>query len=277
MEDPGNEQKVAEAHRNAIEPLWTEPLIEQIGARLPLADRGTQLVAEVRCGLIPIRLRRRLDSEIRMIALDPKRAMLDEARTRGEDEETEQIFFVPERVDAISYADGVFDASICCEGILTARQAEEGLGELARVTVPGGRVAIAAPLGSSFQVFYDMLDEAMRAHGMTDRLDRVDKLRETFLSPVRMTAIADELGLGVEQVTQLEWTISFERGWEFLHSPLIRETFFPHWIGAVSSPKRDRVMRYMEDAIDTYWRGRTVETNVTAGFLTATVPEDCEK
>lgn len=276
MEDPENEQKVAEAHRTAIEPLWTEPLMEQIGERLPLAEQGTQLVAEARCGFIPLQLQKRLDSSIRMIALDPKRTMLDAARNRGGDEETEQIFFVPERVDAISYADGVFDASICCDGIVTAHQAEEGLGELARVTVSGGRVALAAPLGSSFQLFYDMLDEAMRAHETADRLERVENLRETLLSPVRMTAIADELGLIVEQVTELEWTVAFERGWEFLHSPLIRETFFPHWMGAVSSPNRDRVMRYMEDAIDTYWRGRTLETNVTAGFLTAAVPDGNE-
>jgi hypothetical protein len=276
MEDPENEQKVAEAHRTAVEPLWTEPLMDQIGEQLPLAPQGTQLVAEARCGFIPLQLRKRLDSSIRMIALDPKRTMLDAARNRGGDEETEQIFFVPERVDAISYADGVFDVSICCDGIVTARQAEEGLGELARVTVSGGRVALAAPLGSSFQLFYDMLDEAVRAHGMVERLERVENVRETFLSPVRMTAIADELGLIVEQVTELEWTVSFERGWEFLHSPLIRETFFPHWMGAVSSSKRDQVMRYMENALDIYWRGRTLETNVKAGFLTAAVPDDNE-
>ena len=276
MEDPTQEQKVAEAHREAIEPLWTEPLYDKVADRIPLATEGTQLVAEARCGYVPLKLRERLDPDIRIIALDPQRAMLDNARERGADELTEQVFFIPERVDSISYADGVFDASVCFDGIVTARQAEEGIAELDRVTVEGGRVAVACPLGSSFQLFYDLLDEALRAHDLEQRLERIDRLRSTLLSPARLTAIADELGLQVDDVIELEWDVSFDRGREFLHSPLIRETFFPHWLGLVSSPKREQVIRYVTDAIDTYFRGRSVDTNLAAGFLVGTVTADEE-
>ncbi len=273
MESPANDQQVAEAHRAAIEPLWTAPVFDAIEPQLPLAERGTQLVAEVRCGYVPLALRRQLDDQIRIVALDPKRAMLDAARERGGEEATDQIFFVPERVDTISYADGVFEASVCLEGVVTARQAEEGLRELVRVTVGGGEIALAAPLASSFELFYDMLKEALRAHEMADGLGRIDELRETLLSPARLMAIADELDLEVTRATQLEWTVTFERGRDLLHSPLVRETFFPHWIGVISSPKRDRIVRYIEEAIDTYWRDRTLETEVTASCLLARAPE----
>lgn len=272
MDDPTQDQKVAEAHREAIEPLWTEPLYEKIADLIPLAEQGTQLVAEARCGYIPLKIRERLDDGVRVIALDPERVMLDHARDRDEDL-TDGIFFIPERVDAISYADGVFDASVCVDGIVTARQAEEGIAELDRVTVEGGRVAVAGPLGSSFQLFYDMLDEALRAHDLEQRLERIDRLRKTLLSPARMTAIAEEVGLEVDDVYELEWTVSFDRGREFLHAPLVRETFFPHWLGLVSSPKREQVVRYVTDAIDTYFHGRSIETNLAAGFLVGTVTE----
>lgn len=267
MEDPANEQKVVEAHRTVIEPLWTEPLFAKVEEELPLAEEGTQLIAEARCGYLPIKLRGELDDDIRVIALDPKRAMLDDARNRGEDGEIEQIFFIPERVDSISYADGVFQSSICFDGMITSRQVKEGIEELSRVTVDDGSIAVAAPFGSSFQLFYDMLDEALRAHEMSERLGRIENLRESLLSPARLLAVAEEVGLDIDTIQKLDWTVSFESGRDFLHSPLVRETFFPHWIGVVSSPKRDQIVRYIGDAIDTYWHDRPVETNVTAGFL----------
>jgi len=271
MDDPTQDHKIAQAHREAIEPLWTQPLYDTIADRIPLVTEGTQLVAEARCGYIPLKLRERLDDAIRVIALDPERAMLDDARDRGSEELTEGIFFIPERVDAISYADGVFDASVCFDGLVTARQAEEGIGELARVTVEDGKVAVAAPLGTSFQLFYDMLDEALRAHDLEHRLDRIERLRKTLLSPARLTAIAEEVGLQIEEVLELDWTVTFDRGREFLHSPLVRETFFPHWLGLVSSPKREQVVRYVTDAIDTYFHDRPIETNLAAGFLVGTL------
>ena len=268
MDDPSNGQKHAEAYRNSVEPLYGEPLYEQIGGRLPLADQGTQLVAEARCGYLPVEIRPSLDDDVRMIALDPSRAMLDLARERAEEAGVaNDIFFIPERVDAISYADGVFQSSICLEGMITGRQAQNGLDELSRVTVDDGTIAVAFPLATSFEAFYDLLDEALRAHEMVDRFERVEDLRETLLSPARLMAITDCLGLDVESMERIEWSLEFERGRDFLHAPVVRETFFPHWIGVISSPNRDQVMRYIGDAIDTYWRARTFRTSVRVAYM----------
>jgi ubiquinone/menaquinone biosynthesis C-methylase UbiE len=270
MEDPSNEQKVAEHYREDVEPLYAAPMYEEIGDELPLADEGTQLIAEARCGYIPLQLRPRLDEDVRMIALDPTRAMLDSARQRAEEAGcADGIFFIPERVDSISYADGVFQSAICLEGMVTARQAEEGLQELGRVTVDGGAIATAYPLGSSFEVIYEMLDEALRAHEMESRLERLDELRETLLSPARLMAIAEETSLEVDSVERVDWTLEFDQGREFLHAPIVREIFFPHWVGVVASARRDQVMRYIAEAIDTYWESRSFETNMSVAFMLA--------
>ena len=273
MEDPATEQQIADAHRSVVEPLWTEPLFEKVSEAVALAESGTQLVAEARCGYLPMQFRGELDEAVRLIALDPKRAMLDEARERAGEDSDQQIFYIPERVDSISYADDVFDSTVCFNGLITVRQADEGIEELARVTVPGGCVSVAVPLAASFQLFYDMLDEAFRAHEMTEKLARLDNLRDSFVRPPRMVALAEEAGLQVEEIRQLEWSVSFDTGREFLYSPLVRETFFPHWIGLISAPDRDRVMRYIGEAIDTYFDERPIETNVAAGFMVARKPD----
>lgn len=269
MEEPANDYEQAQEHREVVEPLWTRPLLDEIADDIPLADEGTQLVAEVRAGSVAIELVGRLDEDVRMIALDPVRAMLDAARERAEEEGIDQIFFVPERVDAISYADDVFDASVCLNGFVTARQISEGVDELARVTDGGGAVAVGAALGDSFEFFYDLLDEAFRAHDLEERLEQIDSLRDSLISPPRLVAAAQEADLEVEHVEEIEWTLTFERSNEFLYSPLLRETFFPHWTGIISSPNRDQVLRYVGDALDTYWRHEDVETTLRAGFMVA--------
>lgn len=273
MDEPSNDYQIAVAHREVVERLWTEPLFGEIGDDIPLAEEGTQLVAESRCGFVALELREMLPDDVRMIALDPKRAMLDEARERAEERGIDQIFFVPERVDAISYADGVFSASVCLDGLVTARQLGVAVAELARATDAGGGVAIAAPLAESFREFYDLLEEALRARDLTERIDRIEGLRETLISPARLWAVADECRLEVEEVRTLEWPVEFEHGHEFLRSPIVRETFFPHWIGLVSSPERDNVLRHVGDAIDTYWHDRSFETKIRAGFMIARVPD----
>jgi SAM-dependent methyltransferase len=269
MEEPANDYEQAEEHREVVEPLWTRPLLDGIADDIPLADEGTQLVAEVRAGVVAIDLVDRLEEDVRMIALDPVRAMLDAARERAGERGIDQIFFVPERVDAISYADDVFDASVCLNGFVTARQVSEGIDELARVTADGGPVAVVGALGDSFELFYDLLDEAFRAHDLEERLEKIDSLRESLISPARLVAAAHEADLEVEHVEGIEWTLTFERSSEFLHSPLVRETFFPHWTGIISSPNRDQVLRYVGDALDTYWRHRDIETDLRAGFMIA--------
>ena len=153
--------------------------------------------------------------------------------------------------------------------MVTVRQADEGLEELGRVTVDEGPIATAFPLGSSFEIIYEMLDEALRAHQMDERLERLDELRETLLSPGRLMAIAQETSLQVDSVERVEWTLEFDRGREFLHAPIVREIFFPHWVGIVSSARRDQVMRYIAEAIDTYWKSRSFETTMSVAFMLA--------
>lgn len=273
MSDPAKEQDLAEGHREVVERLWSEPLIEEVAERLPLAESGSMLVAESRCGLLPIRLDARLGEGVRLIALDSSRAMLDQARERADEEAVaRQIFFVPQKVDAISYADGVFDVSVCLNGLVTGRQLQEGLAELSRVSASGGYLAVAVPLVSSFGAFYDLLGEAFLAEGQDERAGRLDEFKRTLIEPERLVEVAEEAGLEIEEVVRLSWPLEFRNGTDFLHSPIVRETFFPQWLGMLPSADREPLLRYIGDAIDTYWNDRIFSTGVEAGFLVARVP-----
>lgn len=262
----------ARAYREAVEPVWTEPVFEVVREVLAKPTSATVLVAEARCGYIPLQLLDMLGAQTRIIALDGHDAMLDTARKRVEGlDSTRRIFFVDQRVGHIHYADGVFGAALCLDGVCTLRQAEEALGELARVSAAGARVVLGVPLGDGFPEFYDILDEALRAHDLLDDAQpRLARLRHALIDPARLAQLATRAGLVDVEVEHLSWPIAFAGGHEFLQSPLVRETFFPHWLGLISSSDREPIMRYIGDAIDTYWHARTFSTTIQAALLTAT-------
>ncbi len=273
MSDVTVEQQAVRGHKKIVERLWTEPILEACAQLLGNPAGVNVLVAEARCGLVPTRWIETLPATTRVIALDGSSAMLDAARERMGDGLQRRIFFVQQRVNKLSYTEGAFPVAVCCNGIVTARQLQEGLGELQRVTSSGGQVLVAVPLASSFGAFYDLLDEALRANGQGSEVARILELRHKSLLRVgRMAEIARRLGLGSVEVRELSWTVGFRSGREFLESPLIQETFFPHWIGAIRSSERDTILRYLVHAIDTYWRDRMMHCTVTAGVLMALKP-----
>ncbi|TXD39478.1 methyltransferase domain-containing protein [Lujinxingia vulgaris] len=262
------ESPLVRAHREVVERLYTVPLLNACAELLPRVEDKTVLSAESRCGEVVSRWLERLPDETRMMALDSHAPMLDCARERISEAEQRRIFFVQQRVNALSYADEVFGASICLHGLVTRRQLDEGLGELARVTASGGSVMAALPTSGSFAAFYDLLDEALRAQGLHEALDRLGELRDrTLVDAGALARSARSAGLHDLTLEQVRWELSFASGRDFLQSPLIQETFFAHWSGAIRGAEREGVLGYIARAIDTYWRDRTFDTQVEAALV----------
>lgn len=267
MSDTANEHQAAVAHKSVVEPLWTEPVFRACRPGTDVTAGVSVLVAESRCGYVPMHMVPDLPEDTRVIALDPSRAMLDQARQRISEEIARRVFFVPQRVSSLSYADDVFRASVCLNGVITVRQARDALGELSRVTAAGGAVTLAAPVKDAFPEFYDMLDEALRAHHLHDVLGRMHELRASFLTASRLASIAEDAGLVDVTVQEISWEVEFKSGQGLLMSPLIRETYFPQWIGVVRSSEREPILRYIADAIDMYWHERPFRCRIVAGCL----------
>lgn len=270
MSDVATEKQTVSDHKEIVERLWTELVFGACEQHLEHPEGGNVLVAEARCGLVPMRWVESLPATTRVIGLDGSSAMLDAARERVGDNMKRRIFYVQQHIKKLSYAAGAFPVAMCLNGIVTARQLQEGLSELQRVTSVNGQVVLAAPLAVSFPEFYDLLDEAFRATGQGAELGRIETLQASLLSAARIVETARRLELTNVEFRELSWTVAFKSGKEFLRSPLIAETFFPHWMGAVRSSERDVTFRYVSHAIDTYWRDRMMNSSITAGVLIAT-------
>lgn len=270
MNDRLDEHQEALAHQAVMEALWTEPLLDASMSQLRSFEGASVLIAESRCGYTPLRLSAVVSDHTRIIALDPSRAMLDQARQRTDDELQRRIFFVPQHVNSLSYADDVFHTCICFHGLNTLEQLREGLHELVRVTQHGGQVAIAVPAIDCFPEVYDMLVEALRAQSLDDAADRlVSFCQEQLLNESILLTMAKELGLHDLKLARHSWKVAFSSGREVILSPVLRETLFPEWVSVIRSAEREPVLRYIADAIDTYFHGRTFECSIEAIGLIA--------
>ncbi|MEM1349516.1 MAG: class I SAM-dependent methyltransferase, partial [Myxococcota bacterium] len=263
MSEQLDEHQEALIHRVAMEALWTEPIMDVALERLPAPESSTVLVAEARCGYVPSFWASRLPQSTRVIALDPSRAMLDQARQRIERSELDrQIFFVPQQVNALSYADEVFVATVCFSGMNTLAQARDGLSELVRVTQSGGSLTFAVPLWESFPEAFDMFDEAFEAHRLPETRERLARFRRSFLSEGDVLGLVREFVLHDVSFERLSWEVAYNTGRELLMSPLLRETFFTQWLAHIPPEEYEAVLRYVADAVDTYFHERTFTCTV---------------
>ena len=109
------------------------PFVDAVGVRAGMR------VLDVGCGpgAVAVELARRVDDE-NVAAIDPSPEFVAVCRARipGAD--------VREGVaESLPWADGSFDAAMCSLVVAWMRDADQGIGEMARVTRPGGIVAAA--------------------------------------------------------------------------------------------------------------------------------------
>lgn len=270
MNDRLDEHQEALAHQMITEKLWSEPLLEASLPSLARPEGSTVLVAEARCGLPALRWSKHLGEATRIIALDPSRTMLDQARQRTEEDLQRRVFFVPQSIESLSYADDVFSSSVCIHGVNTPNMLKAGLKELARVTQRGGQLLLGVPAWDAFPEVFDMFEEALDAQQLHDAAQRLQDCRDTLIHEEHLVSLARELGLHDLKLARHSWRVAFNSGREVVLSPLLRETLFDAWISVIRSSEREPTLRYIADAIDTYFHGRTFETNVEALSLIAT-------
>lgn len=269
MNDRLDEHQEALAHQMIMEKLWTQPLLDVTMPELATPDGSTVLVAEARCGLPAISWSRYLPESTRIIALDPSRTMLDQARQRIAEDLQRRIFFVPQSIQSLSYADDVFKASVCVHGLNTPAQLRDGLRELSRVTQHGGQLMVAMPTWDCFAEIFDMFDEALQAQQLTDAAQRLQDCRRGLIHEENVVSAAREFGLHDLSLTRHSWDVAFSSGREVVLSPILRETLFDSWISVIRSSEREPSLRYIADAIDTYFHGRTFESTLKLLSLVA--------
>ena len=126
---------IPEYYDTCLGPAWFDPLAQDLAQRLPSKPPGDVLEIACGSGLLTRRARERLDPEIRLVASDLSKAMLDYARGKTSGTPVEW-----READAarLPFADGEFGAVLCAFGVMFVPDRRAAFREARRVLKPGG-------------------------------------------------------------------------------------------------------------------------------------------
>jgi ubiquinone/menaquinone biosynthesis C-methylase UbiE len=140
---------------------WDDEFTEFLAETL--RPRPGNRILDVGCGegLAEVAIGRLQISQVRLYGVDLVPAKAAEAKTATESH-NQRVRFSAADAGRLPFANGSFDSTFCVAVLQHVRQVAEAVGELARVTVGGGRVVIVEP-DNAARYAYSSLSAGTRA------------------------------------------------------------------------------------------------------------------
>jgi demethylmenaquinone methyltransferase/2-methoxy-6-polyprenyl-1,4-benzoquinol methylase len=176
---------------------------ERAADRAELEPGDTALDACCGTGDLSFELARRVGPAGRVIGSDFSEPMLDLARAKAAQRGVSTVRFEWGDALELSYDDGTFDAVTVGFGVRNLADLDRGVGELARVLRPGGRLVILEittprrpPLSTFFGLWFDRLVPLLGTlAGDRDAYTYLPESVKRFPPPEGLALIMDRAGL----------------------------------------------------------------------------------
>jgi SAM-dependent methyltransferase len=245
---------------------WDARVAEAVLPRLPVPASTTALVAQCRTGFACEALLAAQTEQLRLMAVDDSRFMLDRARARLQD--TAGIYFSSARASALSFATGVFGLGVCLAAPSSAWAFDGVVGELLRVMRTESPLALAGATGRGLDLLYEATSEALHAAGLETELARPAQHCAERLGPESAELSLRRRGASILASGVLDVPLVLTSARSILDSPLaaalfgdLRASLFGDLPEAIEEDVRHR--------LDTYLRGLAVEVRLEALWIVA--------
>jgi SAM-dependent methyltransferase len=129
---------IPEYYDSCLGPAWFDAFAVDLAQRLPAKPPGDVLEIACGTGLVTRRLRKRLDSTVRLVATDLSKAMLDFAR--GKLSEHSDIAWQEADAVKLPFGNGEFGAVVCSFGLMFVPDKQAAFREAYRVLKQGGKL-----------------------------------------------------------------------------------------------------------------------------------------
>ena len=243
------EERSAEAYERYLVPLLFAPGAEYL---VELAEPGPgERVLDVACGtgIVARRAAERVGTEGRVVGLDMNEGMLGVARKASSDVRPAIEWQQGDAAD-MPLPDRAFDVVFCQQGLQFFPDRPAALGEMHRVLVPNGRLALSVLRSTEHNPGYRLLAEALERHVEADAGAMMrspfsslsaEELRE-LITGAGFGEVRILLGIGPVRYPSVE---KFLR-WEGASSPLAG------LIGALSDDVREALIGDLSQTLRTY-------------------------
>ena len=206
------------------------------------------------------------------MALDESAAFVAEARARleGEREPHAEVTLDahPELLVSIPITDTAADLVVSNLAISGAPDPRLAVREAARLLVPGGALAISAPLRGTWAEFLDLFREVLRENGRQESLDAVDRYVATLPDADGVSRWLEAAGLRRIEVSTSRWEILFKSAREFFFAPLVELGPLAQWkrLSGRGDQMQD-VFFFTKEAIDTYFKDRVFAVTIVGAVV----------
>ncbi|HRI08116.1 MAG TPA: class I SAM-dependent methyltransferase, partial [Nannocystaceae bacterium] len=264
-----------------IAPVWHDRFARLILRNLPL--RAGQFVLDLHCGPghTTAELLQRLDDTSRVLAIEPDDTLIEVAKTRVRAEWKNRVYFKPGDIDELtSMGSGTYDLVVANLVLGEGVEIGAALGELLRVTRPGGQVLATIPLWGTWGEVEDIFGEVLRDSGLHGAHRRLERLRGLRPLPVVLSDAVRNLGIRREDyvIEHERLQMLFPSGREFLFAPVVEHGPLRLWkaiIGEDGSPQE--LFWRLKEAIDVYYAGHVLAVSVVAGVVNIRVRDPASK
>jgi len=232
-------------------------------------------VIEIGCatGAFTLELARRFDLDSRLTAFDASPAFIAEARARIEAEAAPhpQVSLAAhaDLPESIPLPDRSADLVVSNLAVATAADPRAAVQEAARLLVPGGQLALSAPLRGTWSEFLDLFRDVLRENGKLESLGAVDRYVAALPDGETLARWMAEAGLKQIEVTTGRWEILFRSAREFFFAPLIELGPLAEWkrLSGRGDQMQD-VFFFTKEAIDTYFKDRVFAVTIVGAAVT---------
>jgi ubiquinone/menaquinone biosynthesis C-methylase UbiE len=247
--EPKSDQELAFLRDLYVMPDWGERFATLIDDNIELPKKGRILYVQSGTGGHAMAIQEVLDSDVQLVCVDESNECLELARAKAMAVHGETDFRQSPAND-LPFDFDDFDLVIADLSLVPPTRLPAIYTELARVTKPGGAVAVAVTTAGSFGEFFSIYWEAMANAGLAHDTAIFDELITCLPTISKVEELAGQAGLGDILSRTGPEEFEYESGEAFLNSPLITEFLLPVWIAPVPAAEREKVLTEIAKVID---------------------------
>ncbi len=228
---------------------WGERFSALLDENIELPKKGRVLYIEAGTGGHAMALLEDAEEDVRMVCVDESEECIELARAKAVAMNIEPEF-LRGSPDSLELRDQQFDMVIADGSMVAPSRVAKMISEAARVTMPGGNVAMVFATSSSFGEFFSIYWEALQSSGFENQAKMVENLVAELPTIASSEDVAETAGLANVQTLTVAEEFTYESGEDFTNSPLITDFFMRSWTQSLGDVDQTRLFEEIARLID---------------------------